>query len=303
MPKISVIVPVYNVEKYLPKCIKSLVEQTFQDIEIVCINDGSTDNSLSVLNNFACSESRIKIITQENSGVSVARNRGISEADGDYIMFLDGDDYYAKNACEIANEKITKTGADIGVFGITELYGFLPIPCIVNKNIKRACKNSCEINLWKFQTYSVNKIYRRSFIIDNKIEFPTGIKTAEDAIFSLTSLFQNPKYCFIDKPLYVYRKNRKNSVTTGINGVKNDLNALKMFYQTEIFHRQPEEVQLKVVEKFCSGSWNYHKRNPKNKEILVDIKMLLDFIEQRYSTEELVKFKKYNQIKQITKNI
>lgn len=303
MPKISIIVPVYNVEKYLPKALQSLVLQTFHDIEIICINDGSTDNSLSVLNSFACSDSRVKVISQENSGVSAARNRGIMEATGEYLMFLDSDDYYTKNACEIVYEKISETNADIGVFGITELYGFLPLPCIVNKNIRKVCKNPSDINLWKFQTYSVNKIYKKEFIINNRIEFPIGIKTAEDTIFSLTCLFNNPKYCFIDKALYIYRKISENSVTAGVYGVKNDLNALKLFYQSEIFQQQSEEVQLKVIEKFCSGSWNYYKRNRRNKEILVDIKMLIDFIEKHYELNKLLQFKKFRQIKTVTRNI
>ena len=303
MPEISVIVPVYNVEKYLKKCLNSLVNQTFQDIEIICINDGSTDNSESILNNFATKDSRIKIITQQNSGVSGARNLGILNSSSNYIMFLDADDYYNKKACELSYNTITKTQADIGVFGISELYNFIQIPCIVNKNIKRAVQNSSKIDLWKFQTYSVNKIYKKDFLIRNNLKFPLGIKTAEDTIFSLSCLFKNPKYCFIDKSLYVYRKNRKNSVTTNSNGVKNDLTALKVFYESNIFQQQSETIQLKVIEKFCSGSWNYYKRNRNNKELLIDIKNLLNFIEQRYEINKLKDFKKYNQIKEITKEL
>ncbi len=303
MAKISIIVPVYNVEKYLTKCLQSLVNQTFRDIEIICVNDGSTDNSLAVLNDFACSDSRVKVITQDNSGVSSARNRGITESTAQYLMFLDGDDYYTPHACELAYEKIEATGADVGVFGITELYGFIMLSCIVNKNIKKVCKKAVEPDLWKFQTYSVNKIYKKSFLFEQNLKFPVGVKTAEDLIFSLSCLFKNPKYCFIDKPLYVYRKNRKNSVTTGDSGVKNDLDALKLFYQSEVFQQQAEEIQLKVIEKFCSGSWNYYKRNRRNKELLVDIKRLIEFIEQRYEVEKLVQFKKYNQIKAITRDI
>ena len=116
MAKISIIVPVYNVEKYLTKCLQSLVNQTFRDIEIICVNDGSADNSLAVLNDFACSDSRVKVITQDNSGVSSARNRGITESTAQYLMFLDGDDYYTPHACELAYEKIEAIGADVGAY-------------------------------------------------------------------------------------------------------------------------------------------------------------------------------------------
>ena len=89
MAKISVIVPVYNAEKYLVQCLNSIINQTFKDIEIICINDGSTDNSLKILKEFSEKDSRIKIINQKNSGVSIARNKGIDTASGDYIFFVD----------------------------------------------------------------------------------------------------------------------------------------------------------------------------------------------------------------------
>ena len=93
MPKISVIVPVYKVEKFLPKCLESLINQTLKDIEIICINDGSPDNSLKILEEYAKKDSRIKIINQKNAGPSVARNNGMSAASGEYIGFVDSDDW------------------------------------------------------------------------------------------------------------------------------------------------------------------------------------------------------------------
>ena len=93
MPKISVIVPIFNVEKYLKECLESIINQTFKDIEIICINDGSTDNSLDILNQYAEKDNRIKVITQSNQGLSAARNTGIKYANGEYISFIDSDDY------------------------------------------------------------------------------------------------------------------------------------------------------------------------------------------------------------------
>lgn len=300
MPKISVMIPVYNVEKYLKKCLESLVRQTFGDIEIICVNDGSTDNSSAVMQSFAVQFQQIKIFSQENSGVSSARNYGIEKAKSEYIMFLDGDDLYRPNACEKTFEAVKNGDFDIGIFGITEKYGIFEKPCIMNKNIRRAVKNPQDIDLWKFQTYSVNKIYKKSFLTKNNINFPDGIKTSEDLIFSLCCLFNNPKCCFIDKSLYVYRKNRKNSATTNGGGVKNDLEALKYFYETEIFQKQSLEIQLKVIEKFCSGSYHYYKKHRFNKNIKADIKALLDFISSRYVENDLTQFKMYNRIKKIS---
>ena len=94
MLKISVVIPVYNMEKYLEQCIRSIREQTLLDIELICINDGSTDGSLELLETYCGQDSRIRVITQENKGVGEARNRGIREAKGEYLAFMDPDDYY-----------------------------------------------------------------------------------------------------------------------------------------------------------------------------------------------------------------
>lgn len=299
MTKISVIVPVYNVGKYIKKCLDSLVNQTFKDIEIICVDDGSTDNSMDVVREFAKKYSMIKIFTQNNSGVSAARNSGICHAQSDYIMFLDGDDYFRKNACEIAFNTITSGNFDIGIFGITEKYWFFEKPCIMNKNVFRAAKNPEKADLWKFQTYSVNKIYKKSFLTKNSISFPQEIKTSEDLIFSLCCLFNASKCCFCANSLYVYRKNSQNSATKNSRVVKNDLTALKYFYETEIFQKQSLEFQLKVIEKFCSGSWHYYKFNRFNSVLKSDIKALVNYINSKYSETDLSKFKMYNRIKSI----
>lgn len=295
MVKISVIVPVYNVGKYLSKCLESLLNQTFSDIEIICINDGSMDNSGQILEEFVQKDSRIKVINQSNSGVSVARNNGIAAATGDYIMFLDGDDYYTCDACRIAYEGIVGSGSDIAVFGMIEKYWIFLKSGRVNKSIRKALKAQ-EPDLWKFQTFCWNKIYKTDFIKQNKIVFPVGIKASEDGIFSLICLFNNAKYSFIDKSLYVYRKNRVGSATSNFGGIKNDFEGFKAFFAMEIFQNQSCEDQLRVVEKFCSGIWTAYKQH-RNNELLVDIQTFLDFIESKYEESKLRQFKKYNQLK------
>lgn len=303
MPKISVIIPIYNVGKYLEQCLKSLVNQTFQDFEILCIIDGTTDNSLLVAKKFENLYPCIKVFAKENSGVSDTRNFGVKHANGNYIMFLDGDDFYKKNACELAYSKISQTNSDIGIFGINEKYWIFEKPCIMNKNIKRASLDPKKRDFWKFMTYSVNKIYKKEFLLSNNIEFPLGIKTAEDLIFSTLCLLNNPKCCFIDKPLYIYRKNRLNSATTNKNAVKNDLEALKNLCNLKIFKEQSIPIQTKIIEKFCSGSWHYYKQNRFDKELQNDIKILVELIDSKYPQSELTKFKMYNRIKKLTTKI
>ena len=101
MPLISVIMPVYNVEQYLRRSIESVLNQTFKDFELICINDGSTDNSLEILNEYATKDPRIQIINQENAGLSCARNSGLEIVQGEYIAFIDSDDFYATNFLEV----------------------------------------------------------------------------------------------------------------------------------------------------------------------------------------------------------
>lgn len=112
-PKVSVIIPVYNAEKYLRQCLDSVVNQTLRDIEIICVDDGSPDSSLSLLQKYASGDNRIKILQQENSGAGIARNKGLAMASGKYILFLDSDDFFELDLCENLFYQAEKTEADI----------------------------------------------------------------------------------------------------------------------------------------------------------------------------------------------
>ena len=113
MPKISIVVPVYNVQKYIRDCLESLVNQTFSDIEIIIVDDGSPDESYKVYGEFASKDSRIRIIKKENAGVSEARNTGISVANGEFLMFVDSDDWMELDGCETLYNAYLKTNADL----------------------------------------------------------------------------------------------------------------------------------------------------------------------------------------------
>ena len=122
MVKISVIVPVYNTQKYLNECLNSLINQTFQDIEIICINDGSTDDSLEVLNEFSKKDNRIKIVTQKNSGLSASRNHGIELSKGEYIYFIDSDDYIELNTLKELYDISIENSCDLIIFKLINFY-------------------------------------------------------------------------------------------------------------------------------------------------------------------------------------
>ena len=121
-PKVSVVIPVYNVADYLSRCLESLRCQTLLDIEIICVNDGSTDNSAEIIQEQMQIDSRIQLINKQNAGVAAARNTGIDAATGDMIVFLDPDDYLANNACERIYEERLNHYADVIV------YGSIPFP-------------------------------------------------------------------------------------------------------------------------------------------------------------------------------
>ena len=119
-PKVSIIVPVYNAEEFLEDCIKSIIYQSLEDIEVICINDGSSDNSLGILNNFQEKDNRIKIFSQENSGPAAARNLGLEKSSGEYILFVDGDDWIEPDMCEKLYEHAIHNNSDLILFDATE---------------------------------------------------------------------------------------------------------------------------------------------------------------------------------------
>ena len=118
--KVSIVMPVYNVQSYLDECLDTLQNQTLKEIEIICVDDGSTDLSPEILKKHQKADSRIKIITQHNSGAAVARNKGFEQVQGEYVLFLDSDDFYKDNMLEVAYKKACASKADITVFRTDE---------------------------------------------------------------------------------------------------------------------------------------------------------------------------------------
>ena len=175
LPVISVIVPAYNVEKYIRECLVSLVEQTFRDIEIVVVNDGSTDKTAQIIDEFARKDNRIKVITQENQGLSSARNRGIEQARGEYISFVDSDDWVDKDFLEKLYNTILKYNADISCASAirkrknSEKYRFL------YKEEKEYTTLKDKIKICKVPNccYVWNKLYQKSLI--ENIKFKKGV--------------------------------------------------------------------------------------------------------------------------------
>lgn len=231
MPKVSVIIPVYNVEKYLRECLDSVINQTLGDIEIICVNDCSPDNSLGILNEYASKDSRIKIINFcENKGPGVARNTALDTAQGEYIMFLDPDDWYELDACEIAYNQITQNQNDIVMFNYQEyleeehrqrlrydtISPFLPI--CNNPKIKFS---DMDIN-WVKNAHTWHYIYNREFLNKNNIKYGQQ-HLCEDVIFMVKSTALAQDLSVIVKPLYNYRKRSEETNQSSKNFLWKDL--------------------------------------------------------------------------------
>ena len=226
MPKISIIVPCYNVEKYLPQCLDSLTGQTLRDIEIIMVDDGSPDGSGAVCDLYAGKDPRVKVIHKTNGGVSAARNDGLAAATGEYVFFCDGDDWMPPDACELLWAEVEQTGADV-VFGdiwrswqdrdeymrlfqqtfrsedpafIRELirtnfyYTYCPLVPLRDR------ADGCYGGPW-------NKIVKRQMLTRAQINFDLRVKGIyDDVIFSAYVLAEAGKVAYIGKPVYNYRQ-------------------------------------------------------------------------------------------------
>ncbi len=227
IPKISIIVPVYNCEKYLEKCLESLINQTLKDIEIICINDGSTDNSLKIIKDYALKDNRIKILSKENEGLSAARNDGLKIASGEYIGFVDSDDWVADDFYEKLYNSATKYNSEIAC-----------------ANIIRTGKNNQSYKLRydkeefftenkqkliaaniPYKNYVWNKIYNRKSLIALNLEFIKG-KAYEDIPWSIQVIYSLKGIVTVPNCNYYYRRT-PNSIRSS-KKEKNYLDCIEM---------------------------------------------------------------------------
>lgn len=297
--------PVYNVENYLAAAIESVINQTFADIEIICINDGSTDNSLAILENFVQKDSRIKLINQHNQGVSSARNAGLETARGEYIMFLDPDDTYDLTLCEKVSKKINTENSDIIMWGYKTVNNTKIIDGFSSlKEIKNFIENYNVLKeTIKIQIYIWNKAFKRDFLEKNKINFPLGIKNAEDLVFCLKTFYQNPKYSFILETLYNYRDDREGAATKKFaNCIRNDFAAYKALVESEIYKKQSRQMKIASTNHFIGGCIYYWRKSSDEglkKQYEKDISDFLNFIKNSFTKSEqrkMCNFRKLNLI-------
>lgn len=252
MPKVSVIVPIYNVEKYLEKCINSLLSQTLEDIQIILVNDGSKDNSGNIAREYEKNnKNRIIYVEKENGGLSDARNYGLKYATGDFIAFLDSDDYIEKNAYEEMYNKAIEENADY-----VECDFIWEFPNKIRVDKQYPYKNKKEM-LSFVRVVAWNKLIKRQLIIDNNLEFPKGLRY-EDVEFTYKLIPFVNRFAYVDKPFihYVQREdsiaNVQNERTAEIFTVLD--NVIEFYKKNNIYEEYRNELEYNYARYLLCSS-------------------------------------------------
>lgn len=304
-PIFSIVIPVYNAEQYLNRCIQSVLNQTFSDFELILVNDGSTDNSLNICENFAENENRIKIISHKNNGVSFTRNKGIKAATGKYITFIDSDDFVDKSYLESFYLQLSIKETDIIASGIIKYYGESEINITYHVDYSDNISIIPELEKQNLLSGPFAKCFKRDVIVNNKILFDKDFSFGEDAIFNLTFVKQITSISAIAYAGYYYYQiegeslvKKKYPFETSISFV-NTLTSLRY----DIFKKfNLEENYIPFIEKertlYTIGAIKsaYNKKFRKNRRERIKI---LDSLVDNLKLEYLPKGKYYRLLRVI----
>lgn len=308
---ISIIIPCYNDEKYIRQCMDSVVSQTnaAELLEVVVVNDGGTDGSVDIIKEFCQKYDYIKLILQENGGVSAARNRGLQEISGDYIYFLDSDDYLEPDAMEECYQRAMKSKADIVTFDTKPFLDTESVPYTLQV-YKRSLKENYVYKGSEAFSYMEKQaeyyppvwlyFYSRKFFIDNSFEFIEGI-VYEDTPFTFKILNSAERVVYIPKVFHNRRTHANSIMRTALNvkhiysnnmGIQDMLN----YYKTQGKNQDSKEEQIHFIKGIASGNWitilraennsNGDKKNEikafitilKNNPKIISSKMLIDIL-------------------------
>ena len=269
MAKVSVVVPIYNVEEYLERCIESLVKQTLEDIEIILVNDGSRDKSGTIAQEFQKKyPDKIKYVEKENGGLSDARNYGMKYATGEYIAFLDSDDYIEKNAYKVMYKKAKEEDSDYVECDFIWEY---PEKSKKDEQIKYANKNEM---LAFVRVVAWNKLIRREVITNNNIEFPKGLRY-EDVEFTYKLIPHINKFSYVNE-FFIHYTQRQNSIANVQNEKTAEIfevldNVITYYKQNNFYDEYKEELEYNYARYLlCSSLKRICKipENQKRKELI-----------------------------------
>lgn len=314
MPKVSVIIPVYNVESYLRQCLDSVMNQTLQDIEIICIDDGSTDGSYAILQAYANKDNRIIVLQQLNSGAGIARNLGMQVAAGEYLSILDADDFFEPDMLERGYLQCEKDCADICVFRSdrfdTHTGKYEAIPWTIKQkylpaNIPFAASDIAPYAFQIFNGWSWDKLYRREFVQRTGLQFQ-GLRTTNDAYFVFMANVLAGSITIVDEVFAHHRANTGTSLSVTRE------KSWDCCWQAVIAIRQElikRDLFSMVEQSFINWAvhfllWNVHTLQGDSKTLLTKAMREQHFVElklSKYSKEYFYNQNEYREYLQIVK--
>ncbi len=273
MVDISVIVPIYNAEKYLNKCVDSLINQTKKELEFILVNDGSTDKTEEIIKSYK--DSRIKYFKNKNQGIGKTRNFGIEKATGKYIMFLDSDDYLKNNACEILYKRVEKTDADLAICDFYKIYDSgveekIKLLSFKPTTLRKTPSLVNEINLAPW-----NKLYKKELITKNKIKFVENLKY-EDAPFVIEAFSKAGKIIKVDEYLNYYLIHGNSETTVRDKRCFDILKIIDLIRKNTKNEAYLQEEINKLTVRIITN-YTIQQRNQKDKNVG------LDFIDEAFS--------------------
>ena len=267
---ISVIIPVYNVENFLYVCLNSVLKQTYQDFEIICIDDASTDSSLEILEYFAQKDSRVKILKNDsNKGPGYSRNKGLGIAKGKYISFLDGDDWFSPNTFEISIKKIKQDNLDFLIFknivyydepqefGFEEYYDMEFMDKFNNQVFNHWDLDKTK--LFFVSNAPWNKLYLKSFLDDNNIRFPNENLIHEDNPFFYKAIISAKRVSIIDR--YLHNRRRRDGSIMTLNDkrlfdfIDISYKLLDVFFENKEFYEYYKNEVLDYIFRSLNGKY------------------------------------------------
>ncbi len=306
MPKVTIIIPVYNGAKFLHKTLGCLINQTLKDIEIICVNDCSTDNSLEILKEYAEKDSRIKIIDREvNSGQSKNKNIALDAAQGECIMFLDQDDWYELDACELCYNQLTKNNNDVVMFDFnyynpekdeyTRDWARLQRVADSYISIKKP-----DIKFYELDSYFIESgyvwcyCYKREFLNKYNIRFIDKFKYADDLPFYVQTIINTSSFSIINKTLYTHLMSKNNTSFSRSDLYEELFNSRKICYKLIVKSEHSNNL-LKPYLRYCIASitywWKQYNINGVNRNILkqyyIQMHEMFEFFNKTYNIEEI----------------
>ncbi len=261
-PLVSIIIPVYNVEEYLRECVDSVINQTYKNLEIILVDDGSTDSSGKICDEYAEKDKRINVIHQQNGGLSVARNTGFDASNGKYIYFLDSDDYIEINAIELLVSISEKENCDIVFFdavSFADTNDFKVNQNYIRKNTYATASGyevfSAMVTKKEFHSAVPLLFIKRDYLINSKIRFVPDIYY-EDMVFTFQLFNKAFKVSQCSKSLY-HRRYRKNSIMTSSKSIKHFTGCLAVYNNNCAFLKELQQDNLSCAKEFvCRCAFN-----------------------------------------------